>query len=631
MNRMGDGRLIFDWIDTEDVLAVAYDIPIPGYQNGTVNNLRLWQAKGTNEFDFQYFNSGDYLAAVESKNLSENITKALYPNDSVSLGKTLRLKQEYFFVSASLQNIIGYFQEKHKSFDEFPDKIAIQLNDTHPAIAIPELMRILMDEKGLGWDEAWEITCKTFGYTNHTILPEALESWPLKLIEELLPRHLQIINEINKRYLELARSRGFFDEGAIGRMSIVDESGDPRIRMANLAIIGSHSVNGVSKLHTNILTNQIFPDFYKMSPQIFNNKTNGVTPRRWLKKANPLLSGIITDRIGEKWVKDLEYLRELEPLANDPEFRESWRNTQWMTKKQLTQYIKGKYLLPLNNSALFDVQVKRIHEYKRQLLNLLHVVTLYNRMRDKRYDQVPRVVLFAGKASPAYFSAKLIIKLICSVADVINRDPVTKDLLKVLFLENYGVSLAEKIIPAADLSEQISTAGYEASGTGNMKFGLNGALTIGTHDGANLEIAEEVGMENIFLFGLKADEIVTLRNEGYQPQAYYQKDDELRQVLDMIRGDYFNPLEPGIFHPLIDGLIYGGDPFFVLADYRDYVETQEAVSKLYSDSELWTRKSILNVARMGKFSSDRTITEYAREIWNLKPVPIPEENFPTIL
>jgi starch phosphorylase len=631
MNRMGDGRLIFDWIDTEDVLAVAYDIPIPGYQNGTVNNLRLWQAKGTNEFDFQYFNSGDYLAAVESKNLSENITKALYPNDSVSLGKTLRLKQEYFFVSASLQNIIGYFQEKHKSFDEFPDKIAIQLNDTHPAIAIPELMRILMDEKGLGWDEAWEITCKTFGYTNHTILPEALESWPLKLIEELLPRHLQIINEINRRYLELARSRGFFDEGAIGRMSIVDESGDPRIRMANLAIIGSHSVNGVSKLHTNILTNQIFPDFYKMSPQIFNNKTNGVTPRRWLKKANPLLSGIITDRIGEKWVKDLEYLRELEPLANDPEFRESWRNTQWMTKKQLTQYIKGKYLLPLNNSALFDVQVKRIHEYKRQLLNLLHVVTLYNRMRDKRYDQVPRVVLFAGKASPAYFSAKLIIKLICSVADVINRDPVTKDLLKVLFLENYGVSLAEKIIPAADLSEQISTAGYEASGTGNMKFGLNGALTIGTHDGANLEIAEEVGMENIFLFGLKADEIVTLRNEGYQPQSYYQKDDELRQVLDMIRGDYFNPLEPGIFHPLIDGLIYGGDPFFVLADYRDYVETQEAVSKLYSDSELWTRKSILNVARMGKFSSDRTITEYAREIWNLKPVPIPEESFPTIL
>lgn len=631
MNRVGADRLLFDWVDTEDVLAVAYDIPIPGYQNNTVNNLRLWQSKGTNEFDFQYFNSGDYLAAVETKNLSENISKALYPNDSVSLGKTLRLKQEYFFVSATLQNIIEYFQIKHQSFAEFPDKVAIQLNDTHPAIAIPELMRILMDEKGQGWDESWDITCKTFGYTNHTIMPEALESWPLHLLEELLPRHLQIIQEINRRFLDTAKSRGFLDLGTLGRLSILDDSGDKRIRMANLAVIGSHSVNGVSKLHSDIITKNIFPDFYKMSPQKFNNKTNGVTPRRWLKEANPLLSGIITDRIGEKWGRNLEYLRELEPLAEEPDFRETWRNALWMTKKQMVQYIRVHYGLTLNNSALFDVQVKRIHEYKRQLLNLLHVITLYNRIRDdSSYHPVPRVVLFAGKAAPAYFAAKLIIKLIGSVAEVINKDPAVDDQLKVLFLENYGVSLAEKVIPAADLSEQISTAGFEASGTGNMKFGLNGALTIGTYDGANLEILEEVGMDNIFLFGLKADEIAKLKLGGYHPQSFYEKDAELRQVLDMIRGNYFNPLEPGIFNSLVDGLIFGGDPYFLLADYRAYVDTQESVSKLFLDSELWTRKSILNVARMGKFSSDRTIAEYARDIWNVKPVSIPAEGCPPI-
>lgn len=618
-----DGEEKFQWVDTEDILAVAYDVPIPGYGNNTVNNLRLWQAKSTNDFDFTTFNQGDYIKAVEDKNLSENISKVLYPNDNNHSGRELRLKQQYFFVSASLQDIIRKYKINDNDFSKFHEKNAIHLNDTHPAIAIPELMRLFLDEYDLEWEEAWSICTKTFAYTNHTVLSEALESWPVYMFEEMLPRHLQILYEINYRFLEKVRIHFRNDMEKIRRMSIFEESGEKRIRMANLSIIGSHSVNGVAALHTEILKNKNFNDFYQYSPEKFNNKTNGITQRRWLKKANPFLSEIISDAIGDRWIVDLTELKKIEKLANHHSFVENWEQAKWVNKKNLIKYLESEYKIKLNPESMFDVQIKRIHEYKRQLLNVLHVIYLYNKLRENpNADIVPRTVLFGGKAAPGYMTAKLTIKLINSVADVINNDPEINDKLKVIFVKNYSVTLAEMIIPATDLSEQISTAGYEASGTGNMKFQLNGALTIGTLDGANIEIGEEVGEENIFIFGLTADEVAAMNDSNYNPKDYYENDEELKKVLDMIRDDYFSPYEPGIFKPIFDLLINKGDKFRLLADFRSYVECQKDVDRLYMDKKNWFRKSIINVANSGKFSSDRTIREYANEIWDVKAIPI---------
>ncbi|MHC1736472.1 MAG: glycogen/starch/alpha-glucan phosphorylase [Ignavibacteriaceae bacterium] len=612
----------FEWVDTEDVLAVGYDIPVPGYRTNTVNNLRLWQAKATSEFNFKEFNQGNYLASVESKTLSENISKVLYPNDTITEGKFLRLKQQYFFVSATLQDIIRKHKINHKTFDNFAEKNAIQLNDTHPVIAIPELMRILLDYEGVDWDEAWDITVKTFSYTNHTVVPEALEEWSISILEKILPRHLQIIYEINQRFLDEVRENYTNDDHVISELSIIREGQDKKVKMANLAIIGSHKVNGVAQLHSNILKNIIFPDFNKLYPNKFINVTNGITPRRWLKTASPLLSNMITDRIGDKWVKNLDELRKLETYSNDEQFFDDLRSVKWLNKKILATYIKSEYDIDVNLDSMFDVQIKRFHEYKRQLLNVLHIITLYNRIKDNpKADWTPRTVIFAGKAAPAYYTAKLIIKLICNVADVINKDKIVGNKLKVIFLKDYSVSLAEKIIPATELSQQISTAGLEASGTGNMKFALNGALTIGTMDGANIEIREEVGDENIFIFGLLANEVVNLKNNGYNPYEYYEKIPELKRVIDMINNNYFSIFEPGIFHSLTEQLL-NGDYYCLFADYESYIATQDQVSKLYKDKKSWTRKSLYNIARMGKFSSDRSIMEYAKNIWNVKPVKI---------
>ncbi|HSP86874.1 MAG TPA: glycogen/starch/alpha-glucan phosphorylase, partial [Ignavibacteriaceae bacterium] len=493
------GKLVFKWVDTKDVVAVAYDVPVPGYKTNTVNNLRLWEAKPTKEFDFEEFNMGNYVAAVQSKTESENISKVLYPNDTITEGKFLRLRQQYFFVSATLQDIIRKYHINHKKFDKFSKKVSIQLNDTHPVIAIPELMRILIDENNMSWDEAWDLTTETFAYTNHTVVPEALEEWSVKILEELLPRHLQIIYEINRRFLEYVKAKYSSDSSILSSLSIIREGTDKKIRMANLAIVGSHSINGVAELHTKILKEKIFYHFYKLFPEKFKNITNGITPRRWLKTANPLLSGLISDKIGTKWVTELSELKKLEKFVNDSDMRENWRTAKWLSKKFLIEHIESELNVKINQESMFDVQIKRFHEYKRQLLNVLHVITLYNRIKDNpSIKMVPRTVIFAGKAAPAYYQAKMIIKLINAVADVVNNDPDVGDKLKLVFLKNYSVTMAEKIFPASDLSEQISTAGFEASGTGNMKFALNGALTIGTMDGANIEIREEVGKENIF-------------------------------------------------------------------------------------------------------------------------------------
>jgi len=616
------GNIKFSWIDTKDVLAVAYDVPVPGYKTNTVNNLRLWVAKSTNEFDFEEFNLGNYVAAVQSKNESENISKVLYPNDTITEGKFLRLKQQYFFVAATLQDIIRKYHINHKTFDKFSDKVAIQLNDTHPVIAIPELMRILIDENNLSWDDAWNITEKTFAYTNHTVVPEALEEWSVKILEELLPRHLQIIYEINRRFLEFVRAKYSTDNSVISELSIIREGEDKKVRMAHLAIVGCHSVNGVAELHTNILKEKIFYHFHKIFPKKFKNVTNGITPRRWLKTANPLLSGQISDKIGDGWVTNLSELKKLEKYINNKNFLENWRNAKWFSKKLLINYIENEHPIKVNPDSMFDVQVKRFHEYKRQLLNVFHVITLYNRIKDNpEIDIVPRTVIFAGKAAPAYYQAKMVIKLINSVADVINNDPDVGDKLKVVFLKNYSVTLAEKIIPAADLSEQISTAGFEASGTGNMKFALNGALTIGTMDGANVEIREEVGDENIFIFGLLAHEVEELKLKGYNPRDYYNSNPNLKRVVDMIASDYFNKNEPGIFRSMIDGLM-STDYYCLFADYQSYIDTQDKVSSLYLNQDEWTKKSVLNVARIGKFSSDRAVKEYAEKIWHVKPVKV---------
>jgi starch phosphorylase len=620
------GVLRSNWVDTKNIAAVAYDTPVPGYANNTVNTMRLWAAKSTREFDLEYFNHGDYEKAVADKAHTETISKVLYPNDNVFEGRELRLKQEYFFVSATIQDIIRRYKKTHNTsevFREFPDKVAIQLNDTHPAIGISELMRILIDTEGLDWERAWDITVRTFGYTNHTVLPEALEKWPVSLFEQVLPRHIQIINEINCRFLDDINVSFPGDPDRLRRMSIIEEGDEKRVRMAHLSIIGSHSVNGVSALHSEILKKRLFRDFYELWPERFNNKTNGITQRRWLKFCNPGLSGLISERIGDGWPTDLYELKKLIPLTGDPAFLKRWQETKSDNKRKLARYISKKILIDVNPDSLFDCHAKRIHEYKRQLLNILHVVSLYNRIKAGSSSAiVPRTVIFAGKAAPGYYIAKLIIKLINSIAEVINNDRDINDLLKIVFVSNYSVSMAEMIIPAADLSEQISTAGTEASGTGNMKFALNGALTVGTLDGANIEIMNEVGRDNIFIFGHTAEEIETLRKQGYDPLRYYNENPELRLAIDMISGGFFSRTNQYIFRPITDALLCHGDSYMVLADFASYVACQQKVSDTYRDCDAWTRKSILNVARMGYFSSDRTIREYADDIWGVKPLPI---------
>jgi glycogen phosphorylase len=617
-----DGTYSFKWVDTEDVQALAYDVPIPGYKNNTVNNLRLWQAKASKDFSFKDFNVGNYVAAVANKNDSETISKVLYPNDSYVEGKFLRLKQQYFFVSATLQDIIRKYKVSHDSFDKFAEKTAIQLNDTHPVIAIPELMRIFIDEEKLGWKKAWEITSHTFAYTNHTVVPEALEEWSVNLFGELLPRHLQIVYEINRRFIEEVKKNYTTDDSIISKLSIVSDNNGGSVRMANLAIVGSFAVNGVAALHTQILKKRIFPHFNKIYPNKFINITNGITPRRWLKTANPFLSKIISEKIGEDWIVNLDELRKLEQFIEDKEFHESWRSAKWLNKQLLIDYIEKDQDIKINPEAMVDVQIKRFHEYKRQLLNVLHVITLYNRIKNNpRIKIVPRTIIFGGKAAPAYHMAKLIIKLINSVGKIVNNDKDVGNKLKVVFLKNYSVTLAEKIIPASELSEQISMAGLEASGTGNMKFALNGALTIGTMDGANIEIKEEVGDENIFIFGLLADEVIKLKENGYNARKYYEANSDLKRVIDMIATDYFNKDEPGIFKPILDSLL-NDDNYCLFADYQSYVDMQDEVSKVYQDVDEWTRRSIYNVARIGKFSSDRSVKEYADNIWKVKPTPI---------
>ncbi|PKL36262.1 MAG: glycogen phosphorylase [Spirochaetae bacterium HGW-Spirochaetae-1] len=617
-----EGRLRSDWVNTDIILAMAYDIPVPGFRNNTVNNLRLWSAKSTREFDLGYFNHGDYEKAVSEKSHSETVSKVLYPNDNIFEGKELRLKQEYFFVSATLQDIIRRYKTDHHTFTAFPDRAAIQLNDTHPAVAIPELMRILIDIERITWEEAWDITLRTFGYTNHTILPEALEKWPLSLMQQVLPRHLQIIYEINRRFLEHVSLHFPGEPERLGRMSIIEEGPDKRVRMAHLAIVGSHSVNGVAALHSDIIKASLFRDFHQLWPERFNNKTNGITQRRWLMLCNPGLSQLITSRIGDGWCKNLDELKNLAPLTEDAAFRDEWMRIKRTNKDSLAAFIEEECDIDVDPASLFDCQVKRMHEYKRQLLNVLHVVTLYNRIRSGATgEMVPRTVIFSGKSAPGYHMAKLTIKLINSIAKTVNNDPTVRGLLKVVFIPNYSVSVAEKIMPGADLSEQISTAGTEASGTGNMKFALNGALTIGTLDGANIEIAEEVGADNIFIFGLKPGEVDAVRSSGYSPRTWYDENPELRQAVDMISGGFFSPSEPDLFKDITNSLL-GGDYYLLFADYASYIGCQERVGSLFSDSVAWTRMSILNVAAMGKFSTDRTIDEYANDIWKTVPVPI---------
>ena len=611
----------YHWVDTNDVMAMAFDTPIPGYATQTVNNMRLWAAKATRDFDLGYFNAGNYFKAVEDKNESENLSKVLYPNDTTEMGRELRLKQQYFFVCASLQDVLYRYRKHHDDFDALPERVAIQLNDTHPSIAIPELMRVLVDMHHLGWDKAWDLTTRTFSYTNHTLMPEALETWPVSMFERLLPRHLQIIYEINQRFLIDLMHHFPGDSDIQRRMSIIDEAGGRRVRMAHLAIIGSHKVNGVAQIHTELMKQTIFADFDRYYPGKIINMTNGITPRRWLNQANPRLAALISSRIGHDWVKDLGQLRRLAPLAADADFRREFAAVKRANKEGFVALVKEKLALDINPDSLFDVQVKRIHEYKRQLLNLLHVVTLYNRIRSNpAADCVARTVIFGGKAAPGYFIAKLIIKLINDVADVVNNDPQIAHRLKVVFMPNYDVSNAERMIPAADLSEQISTAGTEASGTGNMKLALNGALTIGTLDGANIEIGEEVGADNIFIFGLTAAEVAQVKAHGYNPMDYYHANAELRGVLDMIGAGFFSPDEPARFRPIVDMLLTHGDNYLLLADYASYISCQEKVDTAYRDPERWVRMAILNVANMGKFSSDRTIQQYAKQIWETKPV-----------
>jgi starch phosphorylase len=615
--RVEDGRVHYEWVDSSDVLAMAYDVPVPGYCNNTVNTLRLWAAKATEEFDLEDFIRGNYIAAVEAKANSETISKVLYPPDDTGAGKELRLKQQYFFVSATLQDIIVRYLSERRTFADFTEKVQVQLNDTHPAVAIPELMRLLMDDHGMEWDRAFDIARDTFAYTNHTVLPEALETWGLDLFGRLLPRHLEIVQEIDRRFRARVREKYPTEPHREERMAILAGG---KVRMANLAIVGSHHVNGVAALHTEILKKDIFRDFAEMLPDRFTSVTNGVTQRRWVLKSNPGLSELIDGAIGRDWHVELETIAALEAHAGDAAFRERWRAVKARNKQRLAEMVKAEAGVSFDPAMLVDVHVKRMHEYKRQLLNAMRVIDSYLELREQGAPSVvPRAVLFGGKAAPTYWTAKLIIELINGVARLVNADEKVSKLLKVAFIPDYRVSIAERIFPGSDLSEQISTAGYEASGTGNMKFALNGALTIGTLDGANVEIADFVGEDHMFIFGLTAAEVETRRAEGYNPRAEYERSPRLKRVLDFIASGMLSPDQPGTFRPLIEGLLQN-DPFFVLADFDAYVEAQERVETAYRDPEAWTKSAILNVARCGFFSSDRSVREYAERIWKI-PVP----------
>ncbi len=610
------------WVPSWQVMGVPYDTPILGYQVNTANTLRLWKAEAPESFDFQSFNTGDYYGAVNAKVVSENITKVLYPNDDEIQGKVLRLQQQFFFVSCSLQDMIRIMKRQKIELDRFHEKFAVQLNDTHPAIAVAELMRLLVDQEFLGWDKAWEITQKTLAYTNHTLLPEALERWQVQLFGDLLPRHLEIIYEINLRFLDAVRIKFIDDPDRLARMSLIDESGDRYVRMANLACVGSHAINGVAALHSELLKQTVLKDFYEFSPEKFSNKTNGVTPRRFMVLSNPQLSKLITDRIGNGWITDLYELKRLEPLVNDPKFCKDWKQIKRSIKQNLANHILQDYGVTINPDSIFDIQAKRIHEYKRQHLNVLHILTLYDRIKaNPEIDITPRTFLFGGKAAPGYYMAKLIIKLINAIADVINNDPDVRDRIKVVFLKDYNVKFAQNVYPAADLSEQISTAGKEASGTGNMKFAMNGALTIGTLDGANVEIMEQVGEDNFFLFGLTTEEVNEVKAQGYNPWDYYNSNPDLKLVLDRISSGIFSHGDGSLFQPIVDNLLHH-DPYLLLADYQSYIDCQDRVAEAYRDQDEWTRMSILNSARMGMFSSDRSIREYCEDIWQVEPVKV---------
>ncbi|MEQ1768093.1 MAG: glycogen/starch/alpha-glucan phosphorylase, partial [Methylotenera sp.] len=610
------------WVDAEHVVAMAYDVPVPGYGE-TVNSLRLWSAKAAREFDLSHFNDGNYEKSVQERNDTENISKVLYPNDASVLGKELRLKQQYFFVSASIQDILRRFLSTHDvkkqaDWKILPDKIAIQLNDTHPSIGVAEMLYQLVDVHGLDWDFAWGLVVKIFAYTNHTLMPEALETWTVDLFGRLLPRHLEIIYKINHEFLHMVNHHFPGDPELLKRVSIIDESNGRRVRMAHLAVVGSHTVNGVAALHSQLLKQHLFADFDRIYPGKMTNVTNGITPRRWLNQANPGLTSLIEKVIGGDFKKDLTQIKKIAPMANDKDFRKAFAAVKQVNKARLAAKIEQKTGIKLNVNSLFDVQIKRIHEYKRQLLNVLHVITLYNRIRNGEKNITPRTIIFGGKAAPGYWMAKQIIRLINDVAAIINEDVAVGDQLKVVYYPNYEVSAAEILFPGSDLSEQISTAGTEASGTGNMKMSLNGALTIGTLDGANVEIMEEVGEENIFIFGLTTPQVAEVKANGYNPHDYYHSNPELKQVLDMIASGFFSIDEPNRYQPIIDNLLNNGDQYLLLADYASYIETQDRVGKLYQNQEEWTRLAILNVANMAKFSSDRAIGDYAKNIWHVK-------------
>ncbi len=620
-----EGRQRSRWVPESIIHGVAYDTPILGYGVLNVNLLRLWKSEPRESFDLQAFNTGDYYGAVDDMVVAQNISKVLYPNDEPEVGKVLRLRQQYFFVSCSLQDMVGMTLHARGSLDHFPDKFAVQLNDTHPAIAIAEFMRLLVDEHRMDWERAWALTRRSFAYTNHTLLPEALETWPLELFQRTLPRHLDIIFEINSRFLDEVRVRFLDDNARLARMSLIDEgSGDGtrRVRMANLACVGSMVINGVAAMHSELLEHTVLKDFHDMWPEKFQNKTNGVTPRRFIALANPPLAALIEETIGGDWLRNLEQLRQLETFADDSSFQTHWRGIKRQAKERLADYVKRYCSVSLDPDTLFDIQVKRIHEYKRQHLNVLHIVSLYYRLKQSpSLDITPRTFIFGGKAAPSYYMAKLIIKLINSVADVVNRDPRVNQVLKVVFVPDFSVKTGQRIYPAADLSEQISTAGKEASGTGNMKFTMNGALTIGTLDGANVEIRADVGEENFFLFGKTVQEVDAILAAGYRPRDIYDRNEELRDVIDLINSGLFSHGDGSLFRPLTDNLL-NSDPFLVCADYQDYVTCQSRVSQAYQDREQWSRMSVLNVARCGRFSSDRAIREYNTDVWHVKPLPV---------
>ncbi len=615
------GRQKWIWVPTERVEGIPYDMPIVGYDKA-VNSLRLWSARAVDDFDLNDFNKGSYVEAVENKVLAENLTKVLYPNDNTMAGKELRLRQQYFFVCCSLRDILRRFQLTNTNWTDLPNKVFIHLNDTHPTLIIPELMRILIDEKNLDWNQAWDLTRRTTGYTNHTILQEALEKWPVPMMERLLPRHLQIIYEINGRFLQEVSSLYPGDVKKLRRMSLIDENGERYVRMANLCIVGSSSVNGVAELHTKILKESLFKDFHELWPEKFHNVTNGITPRRWLLKANPALSGLITKSIGDGWIMHLEELKKLEKFSNDTGFLDELDRIKRDNKVALASYSSKNLGITLNPDAIFDVQVKRLHEYKRQLLLALYIIVLYNRLlSNPKLSPVPRQFIFAAKAAPGYYMAKLIIRLIHGIAGVVNSNPKTRGKLSVAFLPDYRVSLAEKIMPAAEVSEQISLAGMEASGTGNMKFMMNGALTLGTYDGANVEINQEVGNSNMFLFGMRTEDVAKLR-PTYVSRSLYENDPEIKTAIDMIKSNVFSILEPGLFDPIVRNLIDYNDYYMLLADLKDYCRAQDLVDATYRNRKKWNRMSLVNIAKSGRFSSDRAVMEYARDIWHVEPVKL---------